>query len=221
MKKDAEATISIQAVRRLPQYYNYLKLLLEAGIERVSSPTIAKRMDLNEVQVRKDLAAVSESGGTPRTGFNVEELVRDIGRYLGYDNVRDAVLVGVGYLGSALLSYKGFGEYGMRIVAAFDNNEDCVGKKNFGKIIYPIEKLPDLCRRLNIGIGIITVPGDCAQEICDLLISSGVKAIWNFAPAHLMAAKEILVQNENMAVSLALLSQHLADQQQSKEVKNA
>ena len=208
--RDDKMTISIHAFRRLPQYYNYLKLLRNAGVEQVSAPIIAKKMGLNEVQVRKDLAAVSERGGKPRTGFNVIELLRDIGRYLGYDNIQDAVLVGAGYLGSALLSYKGFEEYGVKIVAAFDNNDECVGSENFSRIIYPVDKLPDLCKRLNVRIGIITVPGESAQEICDLMVKSGIQVIWNFAPVHLLAAKEIFVQNENMAVSLALLSQHLA-----------
>jgi len=141
-------------------------------------------------------------------------LLQDIGNYLGYDNVQDAVLVGAGYLGSALLSYRGFNEYGIKIVAAFDSNETCVGHENFSKIIYPIEKFADLCKRLNVHIGIIAVPGENAQQICDLMVKSGIKAIWNFAPVHLLAAKEILVQNENMAVSLALLSQHLENQQE-------
>lgn len=210
-QKEVRSTISIQAFRRLPQYYNYLKLLREEGVEQISSPTIAKRMNLNEVQVRKDLAAVSENGGKPRTGFNVEDLLQDISHYLGYDNVNDAILVGAGYLGSALLSYKGFAEYGIKIVAAFDNNENCIGKQNFGNIIYSLDKLPKLCKRLNVHIGIIAVPEEAAQEVCNLMVQSGIEAIWNFAPIHLLVDKDILVQNENMAVPLALLSQHLAD----------
>lgn len=209
-EKEVGVPMSIQALRRLPQYYSYLKLLCDEGVEKVSAPAIAKRMGLNEVQVRKDLSAVSKSGGTPRTGFNLTELVRDIGHYLGYDNAQDAVLVGAGYLGSALMSYEGFKEYGVRIVAAFDNQDDCVGKKNFGNKIYPMEKLPNLCRRLSIRIGIITVPSSSAQMACDALTESGIKVIWNFAPVHLTVGKDIYVHNENMAGSLALLSQHLA-----------
>ena len=209
--KEMQSAISMQALRRLPQYYSYLKLLEAEGIETISAPAIAKRMNLNDVQVRKDLASVSLSGGKPKKGSNVHDLIRDISHFLGYDNVREAVLVGAGHLGSALLSYKGFEEYGMKVVAAFDNDPDCVGMKHFRDMIYPMQKLSNLCTRLNIRIGIITVPKHAAQEVCDALILGGVQAIWNFAPTHLLVPKGIHVQNENMAVSLAVLSQYLID----------
>lgn len=193
----------------MPQYYNYLKALQEAEVSQISSPAIAKRMNLNEVQVRKDLAAVSANGGKPRKGYNVNELLLDIEQFLGYNNTLEAVLVGAGFLGSALLSYHMFEECGVKIVAAFDNNKYCTGMQSHSKIIYPMQKLPDLCRRLNIKIGIITVPAHCAQNVCDLLVASGVMAIWNFADVHLTTPQGVIVHNENMAVSLALLSKSM------------
>lgn len=202
-------SFSKQTLKRLPYYYNYLKALQNDGVQNISAPVIAKSLNLNEVQVRKDLATVSESGGRPKTGFEIEELIKGIEHCLGYDNINDAILVGSGKLGMALLSYTEFENYGIRIVAAFDSNNDIIGTEIHEKSIFPIEKLPDLCRRLNIHIGIITVPSQNAQSVCDLLVKNGILAIWNFAPVHLIVPDHILVQNENMAVSLALLSKHL------------
>ena len=108
------------------------------------------------------------------------------------------------------LSYSGFESYGLRIVAAFDNNKDVVNTNICGKLVFPMEKLNDICRRLKVHIGIITVPADAAQNVCDQLIDSGIIAIWNFAPVHLSVNEEIIVHNENIAASLALLSNQLA-----------
>ena len=102
------AVLSIQTIKRMPLYYNYIKELREQGVTRISAPVIAKRMGLSEVLVRKDFAAVSETGGRPRIGFETAELMKSIGRVLGYDNLNDAIIVGAGNLGMALFSYNGF-----------------------------------------------------------------------------------------------------------------
>ena len=128
------------------------------------------------------------------------------------DNNDDAVLIGVGSLGKALLSYNGFEHYGMNIVAAFDISKNIIGNEVGGKKVLHVEKTSEICRRLNIHIGIITVPEETAQIVCDQLVAGGVSAIWNFAPVHLSAPENILIQNENMAASLALLSKHLQQQ---------
>jgi len=121
------------------------------------------------------------------------------------------VLVGAGHMGSALLSYRGFSEYGLEIVAAFDNCPGTIGRSIGGKPVLAMEKLPSLCRRLRAHIGIITVPSASAQDACDALVAGGVLAIWNFASAHLLVPEGILVYHENMAASLAALSQHLRE----------
>lgn len=205
------AAISIQAFRRMPDYYNYIKALRDTGVKTVSAPAIARQMGLNEVQVRKDLAAVSQSGGRPRTGFAVAELLESIGACLGYNNIDDAVLVGAGQLGRALLAYKGFEEKGVRIVAAFDADPALAGAGFGGKKVLPLDKLAALVKRMKVHIGIITVPAEAAQEVCDLMVQGGILAVWNFAPVLLKVPEGVLVQNENMAAGLALLSQHLAD----------
>lgn len=207
-------SVSVQTISRLPRYLNYLKGLPKGSISNISATMIAEALGFNDVQVRKDLSLVSD-GGRPKIGYAIEELITDIEHFLGYDDTHSAVLVGVGNLGTALLSYGGFAEYGLDIVAAFDVNESLVGCKVNGKQIFPLTKLIDLCKRMQIKIGIITVPNYEAQKVCDMLVESGVQAIWNFAPAHLNAPPEVLIQSENMACSLALLSKHLSEKLKS------
>ena len=114
-------------------------------------------------------------------------------------------------------SYSGFAEYGLNIVAAFDENDAIIGTSKSGKPIMHLSRLGEICRREQIKIGIITVPAEQAQGVCDLLISNGILAIWNFAPKHLNVPDHILVQNENMAASLALLCKHLNEQMKAEE----
>jgi len=200
--------ISKSVLKRLPAYLTYLKSI-DSDVLFISATAIANALDLGEVQVRKDLAMVSD-GGRPKVGYNRQNLIQDIQQFLGYDNVNEAVLIGVGNLGGALLGYSGFAEYGMNIVAAFDANPNLVGTVKSGKAIRAINDLNTYVKDNNILLGIITVPADYAQGVCDQLIRSGVKAILNFAPVHLVVPDGILVQDVNMAASLAILSKHLS-----------
>lgn len=200
--------ISTQTLQRLPLYLNFLKYLPNYKASNISATTIAGALNLNDVQVRKDLAAIS-TGGRPKIGYNTTELIRDLEHYLGYDDVESAVLVGAGNLGHALLSYNGFTEFGLNIIVAFDVNESIIGTTVNGKQILSAEKLKDLCSRMKIRLGIITVPESEAQAVCDRLVESGVLAIWNFAHVHLNVPNTVFVQNENMASSLATLTKHL------------
>ncbi len=204
-------SVSKSVLKRLPVYLTYLRSLGEDAPENISATVLASALNMGEVQVRKDLALVSD-GGRPKVGYRRRALAEDIERFLGYDNTNDAVLIGAGKLGRALLGYTGFSEYGLNIVAAFDANPAQVGVEENGKPVLPLSALEELCKRQKILIGIITVPAPHAQEVCDLLISNGIKAIWNFAPKHLEVGEGILVQNENMATSLAVLSKHLSAQ---------
>lgn len=204
-------SVQRQTVRRLPNYLTYLKGKAEEGVINISAPVVAKGLNLNEVQVRKDLSSVSESGGKPRTGYVLNELITDIEKYLGYDNVKDAIVVGVGHLGNALMSFKGFKNYGLNVVAGFDSNDDLIGTEVHGKKIFSDDRICELCKRLNIHLGIITVPDEYAQEICDVMIDAGILAIWNFAQVHLKVPENIIVQNENLAASLAILSKSIKD----------
>lgn len=216
MDKNSPASISRQALQRMPYYLQALRAARDAGAEIISAPTVAAQLGLNEVQVRKDFASVSDTAGKPKTGFQTSELIAAIERTLGYDNTNDAVLVGAGSLGRALLSYRGFEAYGLSIVAAFDVDPNLTGGEISGKQVLPMSKLATVCHNMNINIGIITVPASQAQGVCDALVASGILAIWNFAPMHLNTPEGILVQNENMAASLAVLSKHLSERLGSK-----
>lgn len=203
--------ISKSVLKRLPVYLTYLKALGDDAPEHISATSLAAALNMGEVQVRKDLALVSD-GGRPKVGYRLDALISDLEQFLGYDNTNDAVLIGAGKLGRALLGYTGFSEYGLNIVAAFDANEAVCGAYESGKPILPLRELESICAAQKILIGIITVPAAQAQTVCDLLIANGIKAIWNFAPTHLDVSEGILVQNENMATSLAVLSKHLSAQ---------
>jgi redox-sensing transcriptional repressor len=211
--------ISKLTLQRLPTYLSYLQSLPDGGGETVSASSIAAALGLGEVQVRKDLAAVSVAG-KPKVGYHIDELKRDLERFLGCGTRNRAVLVGVGNLGLALLSYGGFADYGLDIVAAFDSKSALVGTTVDGKPVLPIEELPTFSRRERVRIGILAVPGKAAQTCLNALVQGGVKAVWNFAPVHLTAPKGVLVQRENMASSLALLSYHLKLEEQ-KEPKQS
>lgn len=202
-------SISRQTLQRLPLYLNYLKSL-PAEVVNISATTMAQALGMGDVQVRKDLASVS-SGGRPKVGYETRRLIHDISEFLGYSNTDSAVLAGAGNMGRALLSYQGFAECGVDIVAAFDSDYTRQGVLENGKQIFPISRLSELCSRMQVKIGIIAVPAQAAQQVCDTMIEAGVLAIWNFAPVHLRVPEGVLVQNENMAVSLAILCQHLQE----------
>lgn len=207
--------ISKSVLKRLPGYLAYLKSIPEGSSPNISATALANALGMGEVQVRKDLAMVSD-GGRPKIGYLREALIDDIEQFLGYDNTTDAVLIGAGKLGQALMGYKGFEEYGLNILAAFDKYPRMEVTEE-GKPVYHVDKLETFCRKNKVLMGIITVPAEHAQEVANQLISGGIKAIWNFAPTHLEVPPHILVQYENMATSLAVLSMHL--QAQIKEDK--
>ena len=207
--------ISKAVLKRLPGYLAYLKSMPEGGSPYISATALANALNLGEVQVRKDLAMVSD-GGRPKVGYQRERLVDDIERFLGYDNTTDAVLIGAGKLGRALMAYNGFSEYGLNILAAFDA-KPMADHTEEGKPIYHISQLESFCRANKVLMGIITVPAAHAQEVCDKLIACGIKAVWNFANTHLEVPQNILVQNENMATSLAVLSMHLQAHMKEKK----
>ncbi len=200
--------ISKATLQRLPIYLNCLKTADDAS-EYVSATTLANRLGFGEVQVRKDLASICDAG-KPKVGYLKKELVAVLENYLGAD-MNDAVLVGVGHLGKALMAYKGFEEYGFKIVAGFDVDPALIGRKVAGKEIFSADRMETLIRRLHIRIGIITLPKEYAQETADKLIQAGVRAIWNFSPTYIMVPDNVAVKNENMASSLAVLVRQLKE----------
>ena len=189
---------------RLPVYLQYLKGLDTNEYPNVSATIIAKALSLGEVQVRKDLSAVS-GAGRPKLGYDTLSLIKTLEEVLGQKAVSEAIIVGAGRLGNALLGYNGFGNYGLKIGAAFDISCTDPYTTANGARIFPLNELENYCKSENVKIGIITVPKEAAQDICDRLIGSGVTAIWNFAPCNLCVPDNIILQNENLALSLAHL----------------
>ena len=192
--------VSRAALGRIPVYLKFLESLPQ-DVETVSATTIAKALGFGEVQVRKDLGAICGSG-KPRIGYTVSNLKESLESLIDSRNGK-TVIVGAGKLGRALLDYGGFSDYGLDILAAFDTD---VSQNNAsGKPILPIDGLHDFCKENNVSIGIIAVPAKAAQEVCDKLCQSGIKAIMSFAPCKLTAPEGVAIQYENMALSLAHL----------------
>lgn len=208
--QDQNTEMSKATLRRLPSYLRYLYRLDKESVPTVSSTTIATGLGLNPVQVRKDIALVSSVAGKPKTGYATKELIADLESYLGYNNTRDAVLVGVGGLGRAILGYDGFRNYGLNIAYAFDTDENVIGTEINGKAVYSADKLQSIVERFKIRLGIICVPSASAQTVADNMVKAGIKAIWCFAPVHLNLSPEIAVKSEDLAASLALLSMQLS-----------
>lgn len=192
--------VSRAALGRIPVYLKFIESLPQ-DVETVSATTIAKALGFGEVQVRKDLGAICGSG-KPRIGYTVYDLKASLECLIDSRNGK-TVIVGAGKLGRALLDYGGFSDYGLDILAAFDTD---VSQNNAsGKPILPIDGLHDFCKENNVSIGVIAVPATAAQEVCDKLCQSGIKAIMSFAPCKLTAPEGVAIQYENMALSLAHL----------------
>ena len=197
-------------LRRLPKYIELLKHLKSTNMKYVSSNLVAEKLNLDPIQVRKDLA-ITGTIGKPKLGFDLDELIASLNHTLNWDNLNDAFLVGVGSLGSAILGYKSFSSYGLNIVASFDNDLQKVGKVVNGIEVLPITKLQDMIKRMHINIAILTVPADDAQEIAEQIVEAGISAIWNFAPTHLKVPREIIVENAQLTQSLGVLTHKLAE----------
>ncbi len=214
------ANVKVQklpTIRRLPTYLYKLSEMRKAGISIVATPELARYMNLGEIVIRKDLAVTGVTG-QPGVGYKVKELIEAIKSYLNWDNASEAILVGAGSLGSALLGYEGFEEYGLKIIAAFDADPGKIGTEIHGRSVFGVERLEELVRRLQVRIGIICVPAAFAQDVADAMVAGGIRAIWNFANVSLKVPEEVVVQREVIAGGLAVLSvkmnRRLADLEQ-------
>ncbi len=209
---------SLPSVKRMPMYLRIIQNLSTTE-EQVSATQIARELGIEPIVTRKDLELLGILG-KPGVGYNIKELIPAIENFLGWDNASDAVLVGAGSLGTALLGYQGFANYGMHITAVFDQDPKKVGREIHKKKIFPLEKLANLISRMHISIAIIAVPKECAQETADKLVAAGIKAIWNFAPIKISAPTHVIVQNEDLAEGLAVLFSKLK-REQSRSAKRA
>jgi len=198
-------------LRRLPNYLYYLKNLKAYDRPYISAPHIAADMKLDATQVVKDLSYTTV-GGKTKVGYSIDELIDALEDFLGFKRQNEAFLVGAGNLGSALIRYTGFKEHGFKIIAAFDVAPDKIGKTIEDGHVLHISKFYDLASRLHISIGIITTPGNVAQQIADLMVGWNIKAIWNFAPVNLKVPESVIVQDTSIYSGLAVLLQRLQNQ---------
>lgn len=196
-------------LKRLPLYHRYVKQLCGLGKVSISCTEIGAELKLDPTQVRKDLEAAGING-RPRIGYGADSVVEGIEDFLGWNKANEAFLVGAGSMGAALLGYRKFEECGLNIVTAFDRDPRKVGLRIHGKHVLALEKLPGLARRMHILLGVITVPAEAAQEVAELMVSGGIRAIWNFAPVQLRLPEHVIVHNEDLYCSLASLSRKLA-----------
>ncbi len=187
---------------RLPIYLEYIRSYASDGM--ISASAIARGLGLGEVMVRRDLSHVCGEG-RPKIGYPTKTLINDIETVLGVHRCVPAIIVGAGKLGSALQGYKGFEKYGLKIVAGFDCDSKKLDIQNHEHPIFPMERLNEFCRLQNVHIGILTVPAEAAQKVCDMMLQSGITAIWNFAPRKLIVPDHVAVKQENLALSLAHL----------------
>ena len=199
--------ISKATLGRIPMYLDLLRDLPEERYEHISATTIARKLSLGEVQVRKDLASIS-GAGKPKLGYLTSELIENLENSLGCNNYALAVLVGAGKLGKALLDYDEFEKFGIKIAAAFDSNDKEISIT--GKIkVKPINEFEDFCKSRNIQLGIITVGAGSAQAVCDKMVECGITGILNFAPCSPHVPDGVVIQNENLALSLAYLNNQI------------
>ena len=204
------AVLPLPTIRRYPIYLRCIREMIAAGELHISSAVVAERLGLDPVLTRKDLA-MAGIPGKPRRGYPALALQDAINHALGWDSTTDAVLVGVGSLGNALLGYAGFEEQNLSIAVAFDSNPGLMGLTFHGVKVRPMEDLPRLVRRLDIKLGILTVPNAAAQPCADQLVAAGIRGIWNFTAVQLAVPREITVQNVDLAQSLAVLSHTISN----------
>jgi redox-sensing transcriptional repressor len=193
------------SVRRLPSYLHIIRQAQRSGEYYISGTVIANELNLEPIQVRKDLA-ITGIVGKPKKGYPVEALVAAIEHYLGWDDVHEAVLVGAGNLGSALMGYQEFQLHGLHFVAAFDTDPTKIGNHVHGVPILSMDTIEQGVKSLKAEIAVLTVPSPMAQATAERLVAAGITSIWNFTNTKLKVPDEILVQREDLSSGYALLS---------------
>jgi len=193
------------SIRRLPSYLHIIRQSRASGDFYISGTVIAQELNLEPIQVRKDLS-ITGIVGKPKKGYPVEALVAAIERYLGWDRPTNAIVVGAGNLGSALMGYPEFQQHGLKIVAAFDQNPVKVGTMIHGVQVYHTDKLEDMLPGLQAHTAILAVPSDHAQVCVERLVAAGINAVWNFTNQKLRTPDKVVVQREDLSSGFAMLS---------------
>ena len=206
--------ISRAVISRLPRYYRYLGDLLEAGVERISSSDLSKKMHVTASKIRQDL---NNFGGFGQQGYgyNVKYLYTEIGKILGLDRCHNFIIIGAGNLGQALANYASFERSGFILKSLFDVNPRLEGVTIRGIPVRMVDELEDFLKNNDIEIAALTLPKSKAIEVADILVDNGVKGIWNFAHTDLSLPKDVVVENVHLSDTLMKLSYNLC--QQDKE----
>ncbi len=201
-------TISKASFRRLPRYHQIMRAFEDLGRKYISSKELSEILEINETLVRKDMADLSIRG-KPNQGYSIENLRQTIEHFLGLKEPTEAFVVGAGHLGQALAMYPGFDLYGLRISGLFDNDPQKVGSIAGTFEIMSVFRLASMIEKHKVKLVILCVPKEAAQEVCDIAVKSGVKAVWNFTPQELQVPKEIRVRNEQIIAGFMALSYYL------------
>ncbi|RKX69260.1 MAG: redox-sensing transcriptional repressor Rex [Spirochaetes bacterium] len=196
---------SIPTIRRLPSYLQVVKRYKSEGFTVISGTVIAEELELEAIQVRKDLA-VTGIVGKPRVGYPVVKLISAIEKFLNWDRGCRAIVVGAGNLGSALMGYQELKDHGLTLVAAFDMSIDRIGPRDNAPTVYPMNEMPEIVTKKEARLAIITVPAKVAQEVCDNLVAAGIKRIWNFTNVRLRVPDGVLVMQEDLSSGYAVLT---------------
>ena len=212
---EGSRTLPEPTLRRLPWYLAYVSLLSAQGVEHVSSTAISRKLNVDASQIAKDLSFLSIQGKT-RIGYDVALLEHELEKFLGFKRGHNAVIAGVGSLGSALIADRGLQRYGLNIVAGFDVNPAITGTTINTVPIYHIDRLAELRSLYRAEIGIVAVPAEIAQATADHLVASGIKALWNFTPYRIRTEAGIVVQNTSIYAHLAVMYNRLEAQNASK-----
>ncbi len=193
------------SVRRLPQYLHIIRSVQTSGDDYISGTVIAQELNLEPIQVRKDLA-ITGIIGKPKKGYPVAALVRAIEHYLGWDTIQNAILVGAGNLGAALIGYPDFERHGLKFLAAFDTDPQKIGQHIHGVPVFGIDTIGRSIQELGIKVAVLTVPSPMAQATAEILVTAGIRAIWNFTNTKIKVDPEVVVQREDLSSGFALLS---------------
>ncbi|GAA0126682.1 MULTISPECIES: redox-sensing transcriptional repressor Rex [Clostridium] len=202
---DRKKNISMAVIKRIPKYYRYLKELAENDVDRISSNELSEKIGFTASQIRQDLNCFGDFG-QQGYGYNVKELLAQISSILGLDKEYNTIIIGAGNIGQAIANYTYFQRMSFDLKAIFDINPKLIGLRIRDVSIEDIDNLESFIKNNEVDIAIICVPKERAQGVCDIITSSGIKAIWNFAPVDLKVPNDVIVENVHLSESLMTLS---------------
>lgn len=209
LKDDNNPTVA--AIKRLGRYLQQLRPLLQNNVEAVSASQLSRELGIHETQIRRDFALLGLEG-KPKVGHDVKEVTQVIESYLSIDNTNDAVLVGVGHLGTALLAYNSLNRFensGIKVIAAFDKKTDIIGTKIYTIHVKDVSTMKNFIKDNSVRIGIITTTPENAQDVADQMIEAGINGIWNFAPVNLKLPSDVVLENAEIESGLTYISHML------------